>query len=268
MPPCSVLLKMLKKEADIDRQITSFQLPFNIEYTPYETDFNERVKRYCKEGRNQNHLKISKIIVIGDVGVGKTSLVNRFCHKTFNCNYKATIGVDFEVERFDILGVPFNVQIWDTAGQERFKSLASSYYRAANVIIVVFDLGKLNSLANCKQWMEEALRENQNNMPPPYTFLIGNKLDSVSLSAYDSIQLQAVKLTEAIRAEYWPVSSKSGINVDSLFNRVAILAFQSSVLQEISTSHLTKIEIGKFNHTVSELNQRRLKRNCQSCNYR
>lgn len=67
-----------------------------------------------------------------------------------------------------------------------------------------------------------------------------------SLSAYDSIQLQAVKLTEAIRAEYWPVSSKSGINVDSLFNRVAILAFQSSVLQEISTSHLTKIEIGKF----------------------
>uniref|UniRef100_T1HNV3 Uncharacterized protein n=1 Tax=Rhodnius prolixus TaxID=13249 RepID=T1HNV3_RHOPR len=231
---------MLKKEADIDRQITSFQLPFNIEYTPYETDFNERVKRYCKEGRNQNHLKISKIIVIGDVGVGKTSLVNRFCHKTFNCNYKATIGVDFEVERFDIFGVPFNVQIWDTAGQERFKSLASSYYRAANVSL---------------------FKNNINTIRETYKML-------QSLSAYDSIQLQAVKLTEAIRAEYWPVSSKSGINVDSLFNRVAILAFQSSVLQEISTSHLTKIEIGKFNHTVSELNQRRLKRNCQSCNYR
>lgn len=48
----------------------------------------------------------------------------RLCHNTFDRNYKATIGVDFEVEKFSVLGVPISLQIWDTAGQERFKCIA------------------------------------------------------------------------------------------------------------------------------------------------
>ncbi|XP_076363807.1 ras-related protein Rab-34-like isoform X2 [Tachypleus tridentatus] len=74
-------------------------------------------------------LKISKTIFVGDVAVGKTFLVNRFCYEVFYSNYKSTIGVDFEVERFDILNAPFHLQIWDTAGQERFKSISAAYYR-------------------------------------------------------------------------------------------------------------------------------------------
>ncbi len=56
-------------------------------------------------------MKVSKAIVVGDVAVGKTCLVQRFCHEIFDRDYKATIGVDFEVERFDILNVPFNLQM-------------------------------------------------------------------------------------------------------------------------------------------------------------
>ena len=63
------------------------------------------------------------------MGVGKTSLVQRFVNGSFNNDYKATIGVDFEVEQFKILNIPFNLQIWDTAGQERFKCIAAAYYR-------------------------------------------------------------------------------------------------------------------------------------------
>jgi small GTP-binding protein len=70
-------------------------------------------------------IRMSKVIILGDMGVGKTSLVNRFVNNSFNKDYKATIGVDFEVERFKILGLPFNLQIWDTAGQERFKCIAA-----------------------------------------------------------------------------------------------------------------------------------------------
>ena len=58
-----------------------------------------------------HRLKVSKMIVVGDVSVGKTSLVHRFCHECFDRDYKATIGVDFEVERFDVLSVPFNLQM-------------------------------------------------------------------------------------------------------------------------------------------------------------
>lgn len=56
-------------------------------------------------------LQMSKCIVVGDVSVGKTCLVNRFCNEVFDKDYKATIGVDFEVERFEVLGTPFNLQM-------------------------------------------------------------------------------------------------------------------------------------------------------------
>jgi small GTP-binding protein len=59
------------------------------------------------------------------MGTGKTSLVQRFVNNSFTREYKSTIGVDFEVENFHILSVPFNMQIWDTAGQERFRCIAS-----------------------------------------------------------------------------------------------------------------------------------------------
>ena len=73
--------------------------------------------------------RMSKIIIVGDVSVGKTSLVQRFVTNSFNHDYKATIGVDFEIEKFQILKTTFNLQIWDTAGQERFKCIAKAYYR-------------------------------------------------------------------------------------------------------------------------------------------
>jgi len=53
----------------------------------------------------------------------------RYTHDIFDLDYKATIGVDFEVEKFDILGIPFTLQMWDTAGSERFQAIAASYYR-------------------------------------------------------------------------------------------------------------------------------------------
>lgn len=60
---------------------------------------------------------MSKVIIVGDMAVGKTSLVQRFVTNSFNHDYKATIGVDFEIEKFLILNANFNLQIWDTAGQ-------------------------------------------------------------------------------------------------------------------------------------------------------
>ncbi|XP_026517412.2 ras-related protein Rab-36-like, partial [Terrapene carolina triunguis] len=97
-----------------------------------------------------SRFKISKIIVVGDLSVGKTCLINRFCKDTFDKNYKATIGVDFEMERFEVLGVPFSLQLWDTAGQERFKCIASTYYRGAQAIVIVFDVNDVASLAHTR----------------------------------------------------------------------------------------------------------------------
>ncbi|KAL0132353.1 hypothetical protein PUN28_000260 [Cardiocondyla obscurior] len=233
---------MIKEEAHDERQITDWPPSFSSEATPYdESDFGSLIRRICES--KSLTLRISKAIVIGDVAVGKTSLVNRFCHRSFNNNYKATIGVDFEVERFDILGVPFHLQIWDTAGQERFKSIAASYYRGANVIVVVFDLGNLMSLMHCQQWLNEADRS---NVGPYHIFLVGTKKDLLSHPVYEIIEKRAIEAARRMRAEYWAVSSRTGNGVAELFTRLAALSFHAMVLREMQSLKLEPINIGSI----------------------
>ncbi|XP_063983335.1 ras-related protein Rab-36 [Diachasmimorpha longicaudata] len=236
----SAVYKMLKPVANEERRISNWPPPFSGSITPYkEREFNNLVLQACSSASTAP--RIAKVIVLGDVAVGKTSLVNRFCHKKFDNNYKATIGVDFEVERFDILGVPFNLQIWDTAGQERFKCIAASYYRGANVIMIVFDLGSLFTLSHAKQWLEEALKSNTG---PCHIFLVGTKRDLLSNQVYEIIERRAEAVAEAMAAEYWAVSAKTGDGIPELFSRIAGLSFEATVLREIKSSRREPVTVG------------------------
>ncbi|XP_054455775.1 ras-related protein Rab-34a isoform X1 [Anoplopoma fimbria] len=199
-------------------------------------DFNNKVKTACQEQRTGTvgRFKISKVIVVGDLAVGKTCLINRFCKDAFDKNYKATIGVDFEMERFEVLGVPFSLQLWDTAGQERFKCIASTYYRGAQVVIIAFDVNDIASLGHVRQWLEDALKEN--DPTAVQLFLVGTKKDLSSPAQYSQIEQDALKIAQEISAEYWAVSSLTGENVKEFFFRVASLAFETNVLAELEKS--------------------------------
>ncbi|XP_072809244.1 ras-related protein Rab-36 isoform X6 [Vicugna pacos] len=154
-----------------------------------------------------------------------------FCRNVFDRNYKATIGVDFEIERFEVAGIPYSLQIWDTAGQEKFKCIASAYYRGAQVIITTFDLTDLQTLDHTRQWLEDALQENEPGTC--FLFLVGTKKDLLSGAACEQVEVEAVRLANEMEAEYWSVSAKTGENVKAFFSRVAALAFERSVLQDL-----------------------------------
>ncbi|XP_061127659.1 ras-related protein Rab-34-like isoform X4 [Syngnathus typhle] len=164
----------------------------------------------------------------------KTDVPERFSRGAFNKNYKATIGVDFDMERFQVLGVPFSLQLWDTAGQERFKCIASTYYRGAQAIIVVFDLSRANSLDHAREWLEDAMKENDPSSV--LLFLVGTKKDLSSPEQLGQVEEEAVRMSEEIRAEYWAVSAKSGDGVRDFFLRVASLTFEANVLAELEKS--------------------------------
>uniref|UniRef100_A0A8C5GWF3 Ras-related protein Rab-34 n=2 Tax=Gouania willdenowi TaxID=441366 RepID=A0A8C5GWF3_GOUWI len=204
-------------------------------------DFNNKVKTACQEQRTGTvgRFKISKVIVVGDLAVGKTCLINRFCKDAFDKNYKATIGVDFEMERFEVLGVPFSLQLWDTAGQERFKCIASTYYRGAQVVIIAFDVNDVASLGHVRQWLEESLKEN--DPTSVQLFLVGTKKDLSSPAQYALIERDALDLANEISAEYWAISSLTGENVKEFFFRVAALAFETNVLAELEKGGSRKI---------------------------
>ncbi|XP_069789760.1 ras-related protein Rab-36 isoform X2 [Narcine bancroftii] len=207
-------------------------------------NFHVDVKCVCKGRQTRTAgFKISKVVVVGDLYVGKTSMINRFCKDVFDRDYKATIGVDFEIERFEIAGVPFNLQIWDTAGQEKFKCIASAYYRGAEVIIIAFDLADIQTLEHTWQWLEDALRENDPGLNS--IFLVGTKKDLLSQAECERTEADAIKIATEMQAEYWSVSSKTGENVREFFFRVAALAFEASLLKELRKIDLPTTKIGE-----------------------
>ncbi|XP_041584285.1 ras-related protein Rab-36 isoform X5 [Vulpes lagopus] len=227
-----------------DRIITSFPKW----YTPdaclqLKEHFHGQVSTTCQR-RNTGTvgLRLSKVVVVGDLYVGKTSLIHRFCKNVFDRDYKATIGVDFEIERFEIAGIPYSLQIWDTAGQEKFKCIASAYYRGAQVIITAFDLTDVQTLEHTRQWLEDALRENEPGSC--FVFLVGTKKDLLSGAACKQAEVEAVRLANEMQAEYWSVSAKTGENVKAFFSRVAALAFEQSVLQDLERRSSARAQVG------------------------
>ncbi|XP_058857103.1 ras-related protein Rab-34-like isoform X1 [Acipenser ruthenus] len=249
-----------------DRVIPQLPQCFTKEAALHTKDsFHSKVKGACQEQRTGTvgRFKISKVIVVGDLAVGKTCLINRFCKDAFDKNYKATIGVDFEMERFEVMGIPFSLQLWDTAGQERFKCIASTYYRGAQTIIIVFDVNDVASLDHAKQWLEDALKENDPSSV--LLFLVGTKKDLSSPAQYSRIEEDAIQLAKEIKAEYWVVSSLTGENVNSFFFRVASLAFEASVLSELEKTNSRKIgEVIRINSNSDNLyaTSKKKKPNC------
>ncbi|KAL6929531.1 hypothetical protein ACO0SA_000934 [Hanseniaspora valbyensis] len=126
---------------------------------------------------------ILKIIILGDSGVGKTSLIQRYVNKKYTQQYKATIGADFstkEVELEDINGgkATAALQIWDTAGQERFQSLGVAFYRGADCCVLVYDVTNEKSFARLKTWRDDFLLNSNVSNPESFPFVIlGNKMD-------------------------------------------------------------------------------------------
>ncbi|KAI8834375.1 P-loop containing nucleoside triphosphate hydrolase protein [Chytriomyces cf. hyalinus JEL632] len=98
-----------------------------------------------------------KLLMIGDSGTGKSSLVLRFTDDAWlqGDEVAATIGVDFKVKSIDIDDKKYKLTIWDTAGQERIRTLTTSYYRSAQGVIIVYDVTQRESFENLSTWFHE-----------------------------------------------------------------------------------------------------------------
>ena len=93
-----------------------------------------------------------KVLVIGDVGTGKTSLVNRIVYNTFTEKYKATIGCEFGLKILDINGEAVRIQLWDLAGQDRLGGVSRLYCRDANGALVISDLTREETITKAAEW--------------------------------------------------------------------------------------------------------------------
>lgn len=157
-----------------------------------------------------------KLLLIGDSGVGKSSLLLRFTDDSFSENYISTIGVDFKIRTVQLDGKTVKLQVWDTAGQERFRTITSSYYRGAHGIVVVFDLTSQDSFDNVKQWLFEIDKYASEQVKK---LLVGNKADLVQKRV---IQKEtAEQFAKSLQIPYIETSAKTAQNVEQAFVQMA-----------------------------------------------
>ncbi len=123
---------------------------------------------------NIKHKYMFRICLIGNICVGKTSLLARYSDNYFKQIYSATIGVDFRVITLKYKDIIAKVHIWDTAGEERFKSITINYYRSSHGFIYVYDITKKETLHNLDTWIHLT---NENCSSNVINFLVGNKSD-------------------------------------------------------------------------------------------
>ncbi|CAH3182233.1 unnamed protein product, partial [Porites evermanni] len=138
------------------------------------------IKTLCKSGvllgtMENDVLTTLKILIVGESGVGKSSLLLRFTDDTFDPDIGATIGVDFKVKTLTIDGNKAKLAIWDTAGQERFRTLTPSYYRGAQGVILVYDTSSRETFDKLEEWLNEV--EMYSTKKDIIKMLVGNKID-------------------------------------------------------------------------------------------
>uniref|UniRef100_A0A668AXB2 small monomeric GTPase n=1 Tax=Myripristis murdjan TaxID=586833 RepID=A0A668AXB2_9TELE len=149
-------------------------------------------------------------ILVGDSGVGKTSLLVQFDQGKFiPGSFSATVGIGFTVHKS-------NRTIWDTAGQERFRSVTHAYYRDAQALLLLYDITNKSSFDNIRAWLTEIHEYAQQDV---VIMLLGNKADMASERVIR--RDEGEKLAREHSVPFMETSAKTGVNVELAFTAVA-----------------------------------------------
>ncbi|TIA84296.1 hypothetical protein E3P89_00120 [Wallemia ichthyophaga] len=158
----------------------------------------------------------SKLLLIGDSGVGKSCLLLRFCDDAWTPSFITTIGIDFKIRTIELDGKRIKLQIWDTAGQERFRTITTAYYRGAMGILLVYDVTDERSFNNVRTWHSNVVQYASEGVNK---ILVGNKCDWDEKRAIS--QDQGKELADSLEIKFIETSAKNNIGVEDAFFSLA-----------------------------------------------
>lgn len=208
---------------------------------------------------------IAKVLVVGDVYTGKTSVIRRYVRNQFSKDYQTTIGVDFALKKVHTSNGDINVQLWDIAGQERFAGLSRIFYTHAVAAIIVFDITKKDSLENTTKWKDDIRAKVflPSGEPIP-VMLLANKVDLVKNGEEEACCTDE-ELQERVQAgnffQVHKVSAKTGENVKQACNQL---------ITKVSENNVKEMELKKKKAAAPEpksvtLDQKRDQPNDSGC---
>lgn len=157
-----------------------------------------------------------KLLLIGDSGVGKTSILFKFSEDTFSPAFISTIGIDFKIRTIEVDGRKIKLQVWDTAGQERFKTITTAYYRGAMGIMLVYDVSNLKSFENISNWIRNIEMHATQDVE---LMILGNKCDIADKRQITKEKGEQLALQHSIK--FLETSAKANINIEEAFFTLA-----------------------------------------------
>uniref|UniRef100_A0A804LSB7 Ras-related protein RHN1 n=1 Tax=Zea mays TaxID=4577 RepID=A0A804LSB7_MAIZE len=162
-----------------------------------------------------NKIRNAKLVLLGDVGAGKSSLVLRFVKGQFVEFQESTIGAAFFSQTLAVNDETVKFEIWDTAGQERYHSLAPMYYRGAAAAIVVYDITNAASFTRAKKWVQELQAQGNSNT---IVALAGNKADLLDTRQVSADEAKAYAQENGLF--FMETSAKTATNVNDVFYEI------------------------------------------------
>ena len=167
------------------------------------------------DNKNDEYDLLIKALLIGDSNVGKTTIIGKYLDKNFSEKTLNTVGLDLKYVKLNINDMKIKLQLWDTAGQERFRSMTTSYYRAVNVIIIVFDVTSQNSFDHIKEWMNNIKQFAKLGV---MKVIVGNKIDlnDERIVTYN----EGKNFAESFNIKYFETSAVTREGIVELFETI------------------------------------------------
>ncbi len=176
--------------------------------------------------------KVIKVMILGDSGVGKSSILERYIKQTFNTSYKVTLGSDFLTMDLEVKGKKVRLQLWDTAGQEKYRSLSISYYRGSDACVFVYDVADKPSFQNLDGWVKIFFEQIAEAKRPGFpVMLFGNKADKQNRQV-DTEEAKKWCAQQREPMPYFETSAKSGTGLAEGFTHLAGISVARALKDE------------------------------------
>ena len=197
-----------------------------------------------------------KLIIIGDAGVGKSSILKRAVKNIFEESYQATIGFEFLLMHFQVNDLKIKFQIWDTCGQEMYRSLVQGFYHNTSLALLVYDINKKPTFESLDIWLKDLKQHTEQDLP---VFIVGNKND-LDRNVTEEEAKEFKKVNNIVY--FAECSAKRGYNVKEIFFEAAKYLYQIykkfKVQDKVPMAKRLKLD----NNENDETNKNKKKKKC------
>ena len=177
-----------------------------------------------------------KVILVGDSGVGKTTIIDRYLNK-YKENVSSTLSTSYYVKTETINNYKINFQIWDTVGQEQYRSLNSLFFKDAQICLMVFDITRDETFDSIKNYWYDAIQ--QNGLEGTIIGIAGNKND---LYAYEKVDRKEVRsFSEEIKSVFKFTSAKQNFCIKELFTELGKKFVSSKFMKEFGPEYFCDV---------------------------